>query len=103
VITRDAQYGHKAGREHRRLAKEAELYGMNKSQFNDYVNNPKFFRMEGTAENLSHRFEKAGSNLSWDRIVGHDALGDLGKAGALTGAAHAAGVLTRDPAQSNCP
>ncbi len=48
---------------------------------------------EGVAENLSHLYEKFGSNLSWDRIIGHDALQELGLGALLNGAAHATNVV----------
>jgi hypothetical protein len=54
-------YGHIYGKEHRRLALEAQERGMNQAQFNDWVNShPEWFQIESQAENLSHGFEKPG-------------------------------------------
>jgi hypothetical protein len=55
-------FGHEYGKEHRRLALEAQKMGMNQEQFNDWVNKnwKDFFRVESEAENLSHAFEKPG-------------------------------------------
>jgi RHS repeat-associated protein len=87
-------YGHKFGRENRRLVKEGELYGYNQRQFSEYINsNPQWFEVQGITENLSHAFEKAGSNLSWDRIIGHDALRGIGLGAGLNGTAKVANTL----------
>jgi hypothetical protein len=54
-------YGHDFGFEHRRLAVEAQIRGMNQAQFNDWVNShPEWFRIEAPETNLSHIGEKPG-------------------------------------------
>lgn len=61
VIKGDPVYGHKWGREHRRLVLEASEKGMTQEQFNDWVNDhPEWFQLETKANNESHRFEKPG-------------------------------------------
>jgi hypothetical protein len=60
-VVREPVYGHKYGREHRRLALEAAEKGMTQEQFNDWVNDhPEWFQIETKANNESHRFEKPG-------------------------------------------
>jgi hypothetical protein len=60
-VVREPVYGHKYGREHRRLALEASEKGMTQEQFNDWVNDhPEWFQIETKANNESHRFEKPG-------------------------------------------
>ncbi len=54
-------YGHKYGRENRRLIREATESGMTQEQFNDWVNShPEWFQIEGHTDNISHAFEKPG-------------------------------------------
>ena len=61
VIKGQPAYGHKYGREHRRLVLEATEKGMNQEQFNQWVNeHPEWFQLETEANNLSHRFEEPG-------------------------------------------
>ncbi|WP_158887969.1 eCIS core domain-containing protein [Amycolatopsis anabasis] len=61
AIQGEPVYGHKYGREHRRLALEASEKGMTQEQFNDWVNDhPEWFQTETKANNESHRFEKPG-------------------------------------------
>ena len=61
VIDGELVYGHKYGREHRRLVLEATEKGMTQEQFNKWVNNhPEWFQTETKANNVSHRFEKPG-------------------------------------------
>lgn len=61
VIEGEPVYGHKYGREHRRLVLEAVDKGMTQEQFNDWVNDhPEWFQTETKANNESHRFEKPG-------------------------------------------
>ncbi len=79
--------GHIAGRENRRLLREAEIRGYDNSQTAQWVNsNPKWFQIEGIAENRAGRFELPGNSLALDRIIGHDALLELGASGAASGA-----------------
>ncbi|MFE2124253.1 DUF4157 domain-containing protein [Rhodococcus aetherivorans] len=61
VIQGEPVYGHKYGREHRRLALEASEKGMTQEQFTQWVNeHPEWFQTETKANNESHRFEKPG-------------------------------------------
>ncbi len=61
VIQGEPVYGHKWGREHRRLVLEASAKGMSQDEFNAWVNaHPEWFQLETEANNLSHRFEKPG-------------------------------------------
>jgi molecular chaperone GrpE (heat shock protein) len=61
VIEGEPVFGHKYGREHRRLVLEAVAKGMTQDQFNDWVNShPEWFQLETKANNESHRFEKPG-------------------------------------------
>lgn len=61
VIEGQPVYGHKYGREHRRLVLEATEKGMSQEQFTQWVNeHPEWFQLETEANNLSHRFEKPG-------------------------------------------
>jgi Domain of unknown function (DUF4157)/HNH/ENDO VII superfamily nuclease with conserved GHE residues len=61
VIEGEPVYGHKYGREHRRLVLEATEKGMDQETFNDWVNDhPDWFQLETEANNASHRFEKPG-------------------------------------------
>lgn len=61
VIEGEPVYGHKRGREHRRLVLEASAKGMSQEQFNAWVNeHPEWFQLETKANNESHRFEKPG-------------------------------------------
>jgi hypothetical protein len=61
VIEGEPVYGHKYGREHRRLVIEAREKGMNQEQFTRWVNeHPDWFQLETKANNESHRFEKPG-------------------------------------------
>lgn len=61
VIIGEPVYGHKYGREHRRLVLEATKRGMGQEQFNTWVNeHPEWFQLETKANNESHRFEKKG-------------------------------------------
>ena len=74
-------------RENRRLLREAEIRGFDNTQTAQWVNqNPKWFQIEGIAENRAGRFELPGNSLSLNRIIGHDALFDLGVNGAVSGA-----------------
>jgi hypothetical protein len=89
----DWHFGHRYGREHRRLLQEANIRGMRtQGQFDAWVrSNAQWYQVQGAAENLSHAYEKTGSALSWHRVVGHDALAEMGVGGMLTGSFHAAG------------
>ena len=70
IIKPPVHYGHEYGWEHRRLVRAAEELGMNQKQFDDYVNaRPQHFRLENSADNQSHKFEKPGN----------DDLGDIKK------------------------
>ena len=61
VIEGEPVYGHKYGRENRRLILEASEKGMTQEQFNQWVNeHPEWFQTETKANNESHRFEKPG-------------------------------------------
>jgi hypothetical protein len=61
AIKGEPVYGHKYGREHRRLVLEAAAKGMNQDQFTAWVNeHPEWFQTETKANNESHRFEKPG-------------------------------------------
>jgi hypothetical protein len=61
VIEGEPVYGHKYGREHRRLVLEATEKGMDQEAFNAWVNDhPDWFQLETEANNASHRFEKPG-------------------------------------------
>jgi len=61
VIEGEPVYGHKYGREHRRLVLEAAEKGMNQEQFNQWVNeHPEWFQTETKANNESHIYEKPG-------------------------------------------
>jgi RHS repeat-associated protein len=60
-IEQKPHFGHKYGKEHRRLVKEAESRGMSQKDFNDWVNDhPDWFQLEDPVSNMSHRFEKPG-------------------------------------------
>jgi len=62
VIEGDYHFGHKYGREHRRLVKEAEAKEMTQKEFNDWINShPEWFQIEDPVPNWSHNFEKPGS------------------------------------------
>ena len=56
--------GHKPGHEHWRLVEKAEAMGMKQKEFNDFVNNPKFFQIEDPHENMSHKHEKPREAVS---------------------------------------
>ena len=61
VIKGEPVYGHKYGRENRRLILEGSEKGMTQEQFNQWVNeHPEWFQTETKANNESHRFEKLG-------------------------------------------
>jgi len=61
AIEGEPVYGHKYGRENRRLILEASEKGMTQEQFNQWVNeHPEWFQTETKANNESHRFEKPG-------------------------------------------
>jgi hypothetical protein len=61
VIPGEPVYGHKYGRENRRLILEASEKGMTQEQFTNWVNeHPEWFQTETKANNESHRFEKPG-------------------------------------------
>lgn len=61
-------YGHKRGREHRRLVLKALEKGMNQEQFNNWVNDhPEWFQLETEANNLSHKYEQKGV-AGWELI-----------------------------------
>ena len=62
VIEGEPVYGHKWGKEHRRLVLDATAKGMSQEQFNTWVNEnwKDFFQLETKANNESHRFEKPG-------------------------------------------
>jgi Domain of unknown function (DUF4157)/HNH/ENDO VII superfamily nuclease with conserved GHE residues len=61
VIQGEPVYGHKYGKEHRRLVLEATEKGMTQEQFTQWVNDhPDWFQTETKANNESHRFEKPG-------------------------------------------
>lgn len=61
AIDGEPVYGHKYGKEHRRLVLEASEKGMTQEQFDDWVNDhPEWFQTETKANNESHRFEKPG-------------------------------------------
>jgi chromosome segregation ATPase len=61
VIEGEPVYGHKYGRENRRLILEASEKGMTQEQFTQWVNDhPEWFQTETKANNESHRFEKPG-------------------------------------------
>jgi hypothetical protein len=61
AIAGEPVYGHKYGKEHRRLVLEASEEGMTQEQFNDWViDHPEWFQTETKANNESHRFEKPG-------------------------------------------
>jgi Domain of unknown function (DUF4157)/HNH/ENDO VII superfamily nuclease with conserved GHE residues len=63
VIEGEPVYGHKYGRENRRLILEASEKGMTQEQFNQWVNeHPEWFQTETKANNESHRFEKSGTD-----------------------------------------
>ena len=49
--------GHKPGYEYWRLRDAATSRGWNQKQFNDYLNNPKFYQIEDPFNNRSHIFE----------------------------------------------
>jgi hypothetical protein len=61
VIEGEPVYGHKYGRENRRLIIEASEKGMTQEQFATWVNeHPEWFQTETKANNESHMFEKPG-------------------------------------------
>jgi hypothetical protein len=61
VIEGEPVYGHKYGRENRRLVLEASEKGMTQEEFAKWVNDhPEWFQTETKANNESHRFEKPG-------------------------------------------
>jgi hypothetical protein len=61
VIQGEPVYGHKYGRENRRLILEASEKGMTQEEFTKWVNDhPEWFQLETKANNESHRFEKPG-------------------------------------------
>lgn len=49
--------GHKTGYEYRKLERYAKANGFSQKQFNDFVNNPKFYQLESPASNMSHKYE----------------------------------------------
>ncbi|MFE5171359.1 DUF4157 domain-containing protein [Streptomyces sp. NPDC056634] len=61
VIEGTPEYGHKWGKENRRLVLEAAERGMSQEQFNRWVNeHPEWFQLETLENNRSRRFEKPG-------------------------------------------
>ena len=58
VITGKYDLGHKRGHEFWREKQKAEAKGRTQKQFNDYMNNPKFYQIELPRNNRSHRFER---------------------------------------------
>lgn len=57
VITGKYDLGHDFGHEFWRERKMAMEKGWTQKQFNDYMNNPKFYRIEDPSINRSHKFE----------------------------------------------
>ena len=57
VITGKYDLGHIYGREFWREKKMAMDKGWTQKQFNDYMNNPDFYRIESPLSNRSHKFE----------------------------------------------
>ena len=49
--------GHVYGHEFWREKAQAEAKCMNQEDFNNYMNNPKFYRIEDPVSNMSHRNE----------------------------------------------
>ena len=94
-LTNGFHYGHVFGRENRRLLLEGDIRGLSQEQFSKWVNsNPQWFQVEGIAENLSHAFEKSGNRLDWSRVIGYDALFDIGLGSGLNGLFQTSNVLT---------
>ena len=56
----DGKYdlGHISGHEFWRERDEAMRKGWTQKQFNDYMNNPDFYRIEDPSSNRSHKYEK---------------------------------------------
>lgn len=55
----DGKYdmGHVPGHEFWRERDRAMQLGLSQKQFNDYMNNPAFYRIEDPISNRSHKFE----------------------------------------------
>ena len=49
--------GHVRGHEFWRERERAQKLGWSQKQFNDYMNNPSFYRIEDPISNRSHKFE----------------------------------------------
>lgn len=56
--------GHKPGHEAWRCRKAAEELGWSQSQYNEFMNNSKFYRYESHAGNISHTGENKSKDLS---------------------------------------
>jgi hypothetical protein len=63
IIEGKFHYGHTKGKEHRRLAAQAERQGMTQEEFNEWINaHPEWFEIQDRKSNISHRFEKPGND-----------------------------------------
>ncbi|MBO2597425.1 GH-E family nuclease [Shewanella algae] len=70
-IIEDWHYGHKHGRENRRVLKAADEVGMTQAELNDFMNShPDYYQIEDAKTNLSHVNEKPGSG-ELDKIIEH--------------------------------
>jgi hypothetical protein len=50
-------YGHKYGHENWREIQKAQAQGLSQPQFNDRMNNPKYYQIEDAYSNSTHQYE----------------------------------------------